>query len=418
MRHGPGPAQALEKGAVRDRVDAPFGPRADVSRKLVARSVRVDDVDRGVGDPARVLERRQHPRHQIAHVDDVHQVGAQVGHPAGQLVLFLKQPAGQRPFDPGAQRIEHDQDRGRRDQGVEEEQLVLLLWHPFHQSAINQGHDEDQGCQHHHASQQLVQVEQAVADEGLRKEEQIDGDEDVRERRPPGLEHEVQQGKRDGRDPAHHQVQQPDLFHPRRRGAVAAVQVPDRRIQSREDVEHEGRPEPGTCMQWMCRADEVTRAQRQIEDHRADHRRTRQRRRPGLVAEEGLKEPLRRCGQRNRRQHGGPAKELGVRGRGEERKQLQEGDVERKCREQDVSSAARFAQQHRSAYRETHDGGDQRRQGLGVEDAQSPRSLTPFAAPPLSVKLCAGHYGPGWRRHSGGGEGLELLRFRQEAKRC
>ena len=47
-----------------------------------------------------------------------------------------------------------------------------------------QRQDEDQRPQHHHAAEQLVQIEQPVADQVLRQEVEVDDDEDVAEARP------------------------------------------------------------------------------------------------------------------------------------------------------------------------------------------------------------------------------------------
>ena len=59
---------------------------------------------------------------------------------------------------------------------------------PRTSSTVDHGEDHDQGGQHHHAAEQLVEIEQAVADQGLRQEVEIDDDEDVAERRRAGTE--------------------------------------------------------------------------------------------------------------------------------------------------------------------------------------------------------------------------------------
>ena len=120
---------------------------------------------------------------------------------------------------------------------------------PLDQGPVDHGHDEDQGGQHHHAAEQLVEVEQPVAHQRLREEKEVDGDEDVGEGGPPGAEDEVQQGEGDRRDAADHQVEEADLLDPRGGGPVAPVQVIDRRIEPREHVDHEGHAEPGARVQ-------------------------------------------------------------------------------------------------------------------------------------------------------------------------
>ena len=182
----PGAPQPLEERAVGDGVEARLGPRADVSGQLVARPVGVDEVDR------RVVMRRESSSaestrgHQVAHVDDVGQLGAQHLDAPRQLELLLEHPAADRALDPGAQRIEQDDDRRRREQRVEEEQPLLLGRDPVDQHAVDQRQDEDQRAQHHHPAEQLVEVEQPVANQGLRQEVQVDDDEDVAEGRAVG----------------------------------------------------------------------------------------------------------------------------------------------------------------------------------------------------------------------------------------
>ena len=81
-------------------------------RQLIRRPVGIHGVQRGVGDPTGCLQGRQHARHQIPHIDDVHQIGAQGLDAPEKLVLFLEHPAVHHPFQARAQGLEHDDDRG------------------------------------------------------------------------------------------------------------------------------------------------------------------------------------------------------------------------------------------------------------------------------------------------------------------
>ncbi len=101
-----------------------------------------------------------------------------------QLVLLLEHPAVDRALDAAAQRLDQDDDRRRREQRVEEEEPVLVGADPADQHAVDEGEDEDQRPEHDHAAEQLVEIEQPVADEVLRQEVEVDDDEDVAEARP------------------------------------------------------------------------------------------------------------------------------------------------------------------------------------------------------------------------------------------
>ena len=275
-----------------------------------------------------------------------------------QLVLLLKHPAIHHALQARAQRLEHDDDRGRRHQGVEKEHPQLIELDPLHQKqAVDDRGDHDQGGQHHHAAEQLVEVEQAVAGQGLRQEIQVDGDEDVSERRRTG--NEIEQGCGHRRHAADEKVEEPDLLDPRWRAPVAAVEVVDGQIKADEDIDDQGRvkPRPGVD----GRREKATEQQRRVEQSRAHHGGTRERRRAGLVAQESLEEPLRGRGKRHRGGHDGPLEQrIGLgRAGGKERQELLDRDVEGEGREENVNRPSRLTQKHGTTDRQADDGGYQ-----------------------------------------------------------
>src|SRR5664279_4621480 len=121
-----GSAQTLDKAAVSDGIDATFGTRADVADQVVRGSIRIHDVHRCVRHSTGVFERGQNPRHEVAHVDNVHQVGAQAFDATEELVLLLEHPAIDDALEQRTQRLEHDDDRGGGDESVEEEKTNFV----------------------------------------------------------------------------------------------------------------------------------------------------------------------------------------------------------------------------------------------------------------------------------------------------
>ena len=194
-------------------------------------------------------------------------------------------------------------------------------------------------------------------------------------RRP--VRQRLEQRRGDRRDAAHDQVEQARLLDPRRRRPVALVEVEDRQVKAREDVGQEGDAEPDGRVQ---RLDEPREAQHRVEHAGADHGRAAERRRPGLVAQEGLEEALRRGRQRHRHQQRRPVEDRRSRTawRGmtatHQSAMLKANVANRTC-----DAAARLAQQHRAADSEADDGGDQRGDRL---DAQSVTILPdPYGVP-------------------------------------
>ena len=283
---------------------------------------------------------------------------------ARQLELLLEHPAADPALDPGAQRLDQDDDRGRRQQRVEEEEPRLVGADPADHHAVDEGEDEDQRPQHHHAPEQLVEIEQPVADEVLRQEVEVDDDEDVAEARP--VRDRLDDRGGDGGEAADQEIEQPLLLHPRRRRPVAAIEIEDRQVEAGEHVGHEGDVER---QRRVHRLDEAREEQDAVEDRRAEHGRSAERRRSRLVAEEGLKEALRRGRQRDGRQQRGPVPQRRLEPLGDERQRAVERDVEGERGEEDVRAAARLPQKDRAPEREGDDGRDQRGDRLNAQSA-------------------------------------------------
>jgi hypothetical protein len=63
-----------------------------------------------VGDAPRLLEAGEDLARHVAHVEDVHQLAAQVVHPRAQLVPLADQPAVDDVLEHAAHRLEEDED--------------------------------------------------------------------------------------------------------------------------------------------------------------------------------------------------------------------------------------------------------------------------------------------------------------------
>ena len=114
----------------------------------------------------------------------------------------------------------------------------LVGGHPRHQQAVDRRQDEHEGRDDHHAAEELVEIEQAVAEQRLRDEVDVDDRQDVAERgeRHAELGQEVGGGEGDGAEPADEEVLDARLFDARDGAAVFAVELEHRRVQPAEDV--------------------------------------------------------------------------------------------------------------------------------------------------------------------------------------
>ena len=96
---------------------------------------------------------------------------------AHQLVA-LGEEGGHHPLlDAVAQRVEEGEDHEGGDHGVEVEELAPVA-HPGDQAAVDDHQHQAERRHHHDLAEELVQVEQPVALQGLRQEEHVDGEGD------------------------------------------------------------------------------------------------------------------------------------------------------------------------------------------------------------------------------------------------
>ena len=86
------------------------------------------------------------------------------------------------------QRLEEDEDDERGDERVEEEEARALAAGPADEQPVDGGEDEADAGEDDDLAEQLVEIEEPVALDGLREEVQVDGHRHVGEgrRRPAG----------------------------------------------------------------------------------------------------------------------------------------------------------------------------------------------------------------------------------------
>jgi GNAT superfamily N-acetyltransferase len=111
-------AQAIDERAGGAGLEPIERARAEVAAAIEAGAVGVEQEHRGVGDPARLLERGDHAIDQVGHRDDGGQLAAQRLEAPAHLVALAQEPAVDAVLEPAAHRLEQDQDHERRDQRV------------------------------------------------------------------------------------------------------------------------------------------------------------------------------------------------------------------------------------------------------------------------------------------------------------
>ena len=123
---------------------------------------------------------------------------------AAQLGALAQQPAVDAVLEPAAHRLEQDEDHERGDERVEEvEALLVAPADPVQQEAVDRRQQHDERAEHRHLADELVEVEQAVAEQRLRQEVEVEDAEHVADRRPRDAEARQHVGERQrGRDEA------------------------------------------------------------------------------------------------------------------------------------------------------------------------------------------------------------------------
>ena len=202
-----------------------------------AEAVVGEQVDGGVGDPARLVEAVQHHLAELADVDDSGHALPQRVQRGHELEALGEKYSQHLLFDLRLQRLEENQDHERGHHGVEEEQPRRAAG-PAHQHAVDERQHHAYAGEDDDLSQQLVQIQQPVALDGLRQEVQINRQRDVGEgrRRPAGEADEqfaeAEAHAQRGADP---QVEEPRALGARSGPAHARVQQRDRRGELDED---------------------------------------------------------------------------------------------------------------------------------------------------------------------------------------
>ena len=188
--------------------------------------------------PPRLVEAVQHHLPELAHVDDSRHALAQRGEGLHELEPLGEEDRQHLLFDLRLERLEEDEDHERGDHGVEEEQPGRRAAGPPHQEAVDQRQHHSDAGEHHDLSQQLVQVQQAVSQDGLGEEVEIDGHRHVREgRRRPSREADEQLPKGEshaegGPDP---EIEQARALGPRGGASHPGVEQAHRRGELDED---------------------------------------------------------------------------------------------------------------------------------------------------------------------------------------
>ena len=357
----------VEEGAGRGRVEPLGRGLAEAAGPVVACAVGVEQVDRGVGDPARLLEGGDDAGHHVGDVDHADQLAAEAVEAAAQLGPGPDQPAVDAVLEAAADRLEQDQDHERRDQRVEQLEALLAAADPRQEQAVDRPQEGDQGAEHRHLADQLVDVDQAVAEQGLRDEVEVEDREDVARGRPGDAEpgQEVGQGQGDRDEAAEREVADADALDPLLGRPVLDPHVVDAAVEAAEDVGAERDLEPDVVDD-------------RVEDRRVDEAEVGDEgpgqghpRRPVRAADRRLGQEAAEERDRGRRDRGGgpqrePAHQRAAGGHRDEVAQLPGADDERERGERGVGAVGAVLQQHRRADREDQERGQERRDRLDV----------------------------------------------------
>jgi hypothetical protein len=123
-------------------------------------------------------------------VDDVDEVAAQLDEDGAQGGAVAEQPAFEAALELGAQRVDEDEHGERGEQGVEQQEHGLVgeaPGDPQQEGGVDGGDGDDEERHRGDAAEDLREVEEALAHEGLRHEVQVDGGDDRADHRDAGL---------------------------------------------------------------------------------------------------------------------------------------------------------------------------------------------------------------------------------------
>ena len=347
------------------------GLRPAEGQQPVAGAVLRDEPDRRVGDPSGLGEPVEHGALQVSGVDDVDHAVAQRLQLPDQLVA-LREEVHHHPFlDPGADGVEEGQDHEGGHQGVEEEEPRAHA-DPGDEPAVDAREHDPEQRDHRDLPEELVEVEQAAAQERLQEQEHVQ-----RERHEPeplervgdpeaGEEIEEGQGPHDGGADEH--VGEPGAVGAGGRGSGLP---PHHREHGCEGEQHEDRHEE------RC---QVRPGQRRDRHHDAEGRPGQHEvpgapRRAPLHSQELEEEGQRRGRQERARSDGEPLPDvvqaLGPREAVEELGGGEDEEVEGEEGEEGEGPGARRAEQRGPGERQGDDGGEERCLVADVHRGQS-----------------------------------------------
>ncbi len=175
---------------------------------------------------------------------------------AAQLGALAQQPAVDPVLEPAPYRLEQDQDHERRDQRVEQVQALLAAADPVQEEPVHRRQQHDERAEHRHLADELVEVEQPVAEQRLRQEVEVEDAEHVADRGPRDAEPRQHVGQRQrGRDEAaEREIADPGALDALRGRAVLRLQVPDAAVQPAEHVHPERHEEPRGLVDRLVRS--------------------------------------------------------------------------------------------------------------------------------------------------------------------
>ncbi|MCZ7684478.1 MAG: hypothetical protein M5U28_39215 [Sandaracinaceae bacterium] len=317
----------------------------------------VEEVDGRVGDAARALEAGEEQIDHLVGRERVRELRAQLRDHALEIVALAEEDERDLSLEVRAHRIDEEEEDERGDHRVEEE--VAGVEEDEHPE--DPGQRERERRQQREAGRELVEVEQAVAQDRLR--EHVEEHQDEHRADGRDVEARVRQvlGQREhGRErPDHGEVGQAGPLEARAGEPARAKQHHQRRREQHEDVGEDERREDGVVVERR-------------EDGRDHHEREEERPALELLGAPRLRlqERPEELHRREREEHGADEvqaipEEASAEEAGQERGQVPRADGGAEETEEPVHAALARAQEHRRGDREGEHRGEQR--GLGPE---------------------------------------------------
>ena len=240
--HGGSFTQLLEKSTVGVDIDPLGWLGAAKIAAQVSRAAFLLQVDAGPVEAQVLVEGVEHEPGHFVQVDDVGDVPAQLLQLAFQLEAFPEEQQPGASFHLVTQRFEEDENDERGHEGVKQRHRRRGSGQQ-HQQPENDGQDQGDGDENQPATQQLLDVQQAVLEQALAQEVQ----EEQRYQVSPGAQEPQRTGQHAQQDEGHRhqhdhlQDAQAGLFPLRGHLLAAHVHHPGTEVQADEDVaDHDG----------------------------------------------------------------------------------------------------------------------------------------------------------------------------------